>query len=178
MKAVSAEGGHQLVAVAAGEMGEEVYVGDVGELAVLLQFLIDAWNVIGFSRQRFPTAVALVDGEQALYVEFGLGSLLADAVDESLHAVEHLFRREIVTEVVDAAHQEDSTGLSWQYLAEAFRHSLRSIADDAAIDHVVHLQTFIPVAAVLGKTVAEHHDLRGVDGFHTLELRHPLVVMA
>ena len=82
-----------------------------------------------------------------------------------------------MTEVVDATKQEDGARMMGRYLLQAVEHAFGVVANDAIVDHVLRVQSGVPIAAILGQTVAEHHDGVGFHGRMGIKLGHTLLVV-
>lgn len=82
-----------------------------------------------------------------------------------------------MAEVVDATKQEDSARMMGRYLLQAVQHAFGVVANDAIVDHVLCVQSGVPIAAILGQTVAEHHDGVGFHGRMGVKLGHALLVV-
>ena len=82
-----------------------------------------------------------------------------------------------MAEVVDATKQEDGARMMGRYLLQAMQHAFGVVANDAIVDHVLRVQSSVPIAAILGQTVAEHHDGVGFHGRMGIKLGHALLVV-
>ena len=147
-------------------------------LAVGLDEHVGKGDVVRAASQRLPSALSLVDGQDALYEELGLRGLRADMLDECDDMLSHLLGCGITHHVVDACHEEDGLGLEGSNLIEALGHAHGVVADDATIHNLAGgADALLPVLTVLSEAVAQHDDGGGVDATLALELSDALLVM-
>jgi len=113
--------------------------------------------------EQFPLAHVVVKGQQTLQVDLGPGAALLDHDDEALHRSGDAVGAHVVRDVVDAAHDEQLSGLALDDGVDAVDQALHDIADDAAVLDVAVVQQFVKLAAV-GQAVAQHDDILLADG--------------
>ena len=132
--------------------------GDCPEAAV------DGRYGVGFSDKPSVTSRRFVDGEETLQVETGVGRFATNTRYDAPDSCSYAVNGEVVTDIVDAYHEEYFVGLPGQYLVEAFVETGGVVADDAAVADAVVCEAFAPVTSVFSEAVAEHDDVGGGDG--------------
>lgn len=177
MQAVVGQLAAQHVGAFLGEEGEEVDEGNLVLFGEGLQRGVDFGHHVRFACQALVAVEGLVEGQEALQVELGVGRLAADALYGEAYEADDAVGGQVVGDVVDAGEQEELGGATGENLVQAVVDAHHVIAHDAAVADVLFVEAGVPVAAAFGEAVAQHHDVAGGDGGFVHELEETLVVV-
>lgn len=162
MEAVVGEVSAQ-AAVLVGKQGIEVNPCDALTAGNLLKQDIGIDNNVVTTFEEFPFAHVVIEGQEALQIDFCPGGALLDHNDEAFGHTGDAVGSHIMGNVVDTAHDEQLLGLPLDDGTDAVDHALNDVAHDAPVLDVAVAQQFVELAAV-GKAVAQHDDVFLADG--------------
>ena len=145
-----------------------IFQGFVGQDDLLIQ------ATAGISGKGFvvwkPRDVG-IDGEDALYEQFGHRRGKLEPLDELGDVLDNHIGGAACGKVVDADQHEDALRLSYGHLIQPFEQPVGAVAIDTAVLGSRHIEEFAPFAAA-GNAIAEEDIVIHVDGQH-LEQRNP-----
>lgn len=178
MKPVGSKLAAQYIGATPDKLWIQVHINYAELRAVNIEQAVYLGDIVCASSQTLPPPRALVYRQDALHIQLGIGSVAAYTVYQPADERRCLSGSDTVTEIIDTHHEEYAARFPRQDLAQAMGNAHGIVAGNAAVYNIIGTQHPAPIAAILGKTVAQHHRGGGVNRRQRRKHVHPLAIVA